>query len=130
MATHRGNDATLKIGNNVVNERNSFQVKMSTSTMATTTQGATWKTHKAGVNEWSAQVECYWDPADTNGQALMVVGASLTLNFYPADDLTGRRFHTGTGTITSATINSPTNDIVSVSYEIEGNGELTLSTVA
>jgi len=130
MSTHHGKEGVVKIGANTVAETTSFSVQQTADVADDTSQGDTWKTHLVGMNEWSANVECWWDETDTNGQVAMTIGASVTLNLYPEGASTGDKYLSGTATITSIDIGTPKDGIVSCRFAAKGNGQLSNSTAS
>lgn len=129
MATHSGQDGVIKIGAVTVGEVKSFSIEETGETLEDTAQGDDWRTHKGGLKSWSGSIEAHWDPDDTGGQDLLVVGASITGIFHPFGAATGAATLTGVGTIVSRSISSELEGIVSVSFSVTGNGALTQSEV-
>jgi lipopolysaccharide biosynthesis protein len=130
MATHHGNEGTVKVGTNTVAEIDSFQFTETANVAEDTAMGDTWETHlTGGPNSWSGQLDCHWDETDTTGQQALVIGASVTLNMYPEGATAGDTFYSGTATITQKTTNVQRNNVVSTSFQFRGNGPLTKSTV-
>lgn len=130
MATHHGNEGTVKIGANTLAEVTSFQMTENASVADDTAMGDTWQTHVGGgPNSWSGQADCHWDETDTNGQGALTIGASVTLNLYPEGAGSGDKYYSGTATVTQITRQNSLNGVVSASFQFQGNGALTLSTV-
>ncbi len=129
MATSHGKDGIVKVGANAVAETTQWSVTQTAETADDTAQGDSWRSHIVGLNAWTASITCHWDPSDTNGQVALTIGASVTLNLYPSDDASGDAEYTGTATVTSIGIQSSVDGIVSQSFDCQGNGALTISTV-
>ena len=129
MATHTGIEGTVKIGANAIAEVRTFSIKQSAETIEDTTINDTAKTFIAGQTSWSADVSCFWDETDTNGQSAMTVGSSVTLNLYPEGATTGDVYWTGAALITSMDISVPTNGMIEASFAAQGSGALTRTTV-
>ena len=129
MATHTGIEGTVKIGANAIAEVRTFSIKQSAETIEDTTITDTAKTFIAGQTSWSADISCFWDETDTNGQNTMTVGSSVTLNLYPEGATTGDVYWTGSAIVTSMDISVPTNGMIEASFAAQGSGALTRTTV-
>lgn len=131
MATHIGNEGVIKVGTNVVAEVRSWSLDERAGTAEDTSMGDTYRTYKSGLNEWSGQLECWWDETDTNGQEALSAGAEVTLNLYPEGDTTGDKYYSGSAIITSVQVaGSMDNSIVSRTIQFTGNGVLNKPTVS
>jgi len=103
---------------------------MDQTTVAATTH---WKEYKAGFLDWTATVECDLDDGgldpdldadfsqDPDGLALVLESTSATA--------TGRKY-TGNGIITDISITTDRNDIVKLTYTVQGSGALLEEAVA
>jgi len=129
MATYSGQDGVIKIGAVTVAEVKSFSIEETGDTLEDTAQGDDWRTHKPGLKAWSGSAEAHWDPDDTGGQDVLVVGASVSGVFHPYGATSGAAKLTGTCTVVSRSISSELEGIVAVSFSFTGNGELTQGTV-
>lgn len=131
MAVHHGKLGKVKIGTtNTVAEVTKFSISESVSTADATSMGDTAETHTVGIPSWSGKIEANYDPADTNGQVALTIGASLTLGLYTEGDGTGKKYLSGTATVTGLTIDASFTDNVKFSADIKGNGALTRATAA
>lgn len=133
MATHWGNEGTVKLGSNAIAEINEFEFTETVDPVDDTTMGDAYHTHIAnsGIKKWSGTMTCHWDETDTNGQVAMTVGASVTLNLYPEGATTGDTYWTGTATITErGQTTTMDGDTIKASFSFLGNGALTRGTVA
>lgn len=132
MATHWGNEGLVRVGANTVAEVTEFEVTQSVAPVDDTSMGDTWKSHIAGsgIREWSGSLTCHWDETDTNGQETLVVGASVTLNLYPEGNQSTDKYYTGLATITEVKVTAKMDgDTIKRSFNFQGSGALTLSTV-
>lgn len=129
MATSHGKDGIVKVGANRVLETISWSLTETAETVDDTAQGDAARTHLLGQTAWTASVSAHLDPADTTGQEALSIGASVTINLYPAGDQTGDREYTGTATVTSVSPTSEMSSVNSVSFELQGNGALTKGAV-
>lgn len=130
MSNHlAGTDGVVKIGANTIAETRSWSIEQQADTVEDTVLGDTWKTHKASLKSWSGSISCWWDETDTNGQALMIVGAELTLNLYPEGATTGDIFYTGSAIITGLTNKGEVGGMIEADFSFQGNGALTTGAV-
>lgn len=129
MATHRGNDGTVKIGANTLAEVTGFSLSETAQIIDDTAIGDAWDTHLVGSKSWSGEVTCWWDETDTNGQVVLTIGASVTLNLYPEGADSGDSYFSGTATVEQIQRQVRRNQTVEVTFSFRGNGALTLSTV-
>lgn len=131
MGTRWGNTGLVRVGANTVGEVMEFEINSSFATVKDTAMGDVWETHieNAGTKSWDGSLTCNWDPADTNGQNVLVLGASVTLNLYPEGNQSGDRYLSGKATITSKPISVNRESTVRVTFSFEGNGELQELTV-
>lgn len=132
MATHWGNEGVVKLGANTVAEVTDFEFTETVTTIDDTSMGDTYKSHIAGsgIKEWSGSMTCHWDETDTNGQAAMTVGASVTLNLYPEGATSGDTYWSGTATITSrAQSQKMDGETIKATFQFQGNGALSRNTV-
>jgi hypothetical protein len=131
MATHWGNEGQVKVGTATVAEVTKFDFDVSVAPVDDTQLSDAWETHIAGSGrqKWKGSLACHWDETDTTGQGALVVGASVTLNLYPEGSTTGDIFWSGLATITSFSMGVAMDGTIPASFEFQGNGVLTRSTV-
>jgi len=125
MTTYHGKSGVIKIGTNVISEVKSFSVTETAETSDDTVQGDPAATHLVGITSWSGSIDALYFPADTNGQAALLVGTSVSLELDAIGNTSTLEKLTGTATITSRAVTSDKGDIVSVSFQFTGNGALT-----
>ncbi len=77
------------------------------------------RTRVAGLSEWSGTFEGFKDGAQT---ALSFTGPA-TIKLYESQ--TANQFWTGSALITNIGVNTPVDDVVTVTYAFKGTGELT-----
>lgn len=130
MAVHHGKNGKVKLSSNVVGEVTKFSVNETVETADATSMTDTAKTHIAGIPGWTAKVEANFDPADTNGQVAMTIGASVTFNGYTDGDATGKKYLTGTATIVGRDVSADMGDVVKASFDLLGNGALSIGTAS
>lgn len=132
MVTHVGKDGTVKIGANTIAEITNYSYEETIDTVDDTSFDNTdgWKTHKTTFKEWSATITCWYDESDTNGQGALDVGSSVTVAFYPEGDDTSDEYRTGTATVTKVAVSSTLEGIVETTFDVMGNGALSVATVS
>lgn len=128
MATHWGNEGVVKVGANAIAEITEFEFTESVDPIDDTAMGDAYSTHIAGsgIKKWAGSLNCHWDELDTNGQVLLVVGASVTLNLYPEGATTGDIYWSGLATITERgqTVKMD-GETIKANFSFMGNGALT-----
>lgn len=129
MTTFSGNDGVVKNSSNAVAEVRSFTVNQAAETVDDTVMGDSWRSHKLTFKTWSGTVECFWDDTDSTGQEAWTVGSSVTLTLLPEGTTTGDYSLSGTATITGVNHSQNSDGIVERSFDFQGNGALTISTV-
>ena len=75
-----------------------------------------YKTRMAGLNDWSATIEARYDSINTADPG---DSAALTLTIVSGST------YTGTAMLVSQAVNTPVDDLVTVTYNFVGNGALT-----
>jgi len=130
MAVHHGKNGKVKLTTNVVAEVTKFSVNQTIGDSDTTAMGDTAQTHIVGIPGWTAKIEGNYDPADTNGQSALTIGASISVGLYTDGDGSGKKYFTGTASVTGIGHEASFTERVTFSIDVKGNGALTTSTVA
>lgn len=130
MGVKHGKYGVVKFANNAVGQRTSIAYSESVDVGDTTVMGNAAKTHVTGIPGWSGKVECIYDPADANGQALVLIGSSIAIGFYLQGDAVGLTYASGTASITSLDGAADLSKPSTLSFGVTGNGPLTYDTVA
>lgn len=112
-------------GNQKVAAIKNWSLELSLETLETTALGDDWKNYITGLKEWTASSEGdYSVPTDTQGQAVLqdayLAGTTVTVKLY----VDGTNYYQGTAYISSLSIEDPVDDVVSISLELTGTGEL------
>src|SRR4051812_11855657 len=130
MTTTAGNDGSLYIGSTIMAELKSWTVTEEATVVDDSALGDIADTHIAGkfTKRWTAEAEVMWDSTDANGQEACTIGASVTLNLYPAGNTTGKKYKTGTASITSVGVAVSRGPTVSRTLRFQGNGALAQAT--
>lgn len=126
MATIKGNSGVVKIGANAIAELTGFTITETGGTTEDTALGDTARTYLAdGLPTWTAAISGHWFIGDTNGQALLVIGASLALSFNPAGTAASTPKLDGTGIVTQVQHGEIGNGVVvPFSAQVQGTGAL------
>tara|TARA_R110002167_G_scaffold134698_1_gene320749 strand:+ start:563 stop:955 length:393 start_codon:yes stop_codon:yes gene_type:complete len=130
MATHTGNEGTIKVGANAVAEVRSYSIEETGDTVEDTAMGDTYRSHKASLKTWTASADVYVDETDTTGQGALTVGSEVTLNVYYEGETTGDTYKTGLAIVTSNNLSASFDGMLEGSIALQGTGALTTSTVA
>jgi predicted secreted protein len=125
MAAAAGKAGLVKIGTDTVANINNWSLDISSDTLDVTEFGDSYKNYIAGLKDWKATIEGYWDvAADTNGQTALqtafLAGNSVTLKLY----VNNTNYYSGTAFITSMSPEAAVDDVVNVSFEFQGSGAL------
>jgi len=125
MSTHIGNEGQVKIGTDLIANVTSFQITISAATADKSALGDAWDSHHVGSKSWTAQIDCWWDDEDEDGQGALAIGAAVALlNLYAAGSGVGEKYITGAGTVTQVSRQSSRNQTVTASFQVQGNGAL------
>jgi len=130
MAVQTSADGVIKSGSNAVAEITSFSFEQTSDTTEDTVIGDTDRTYKATLKSFTATIEGFYDPADTNGQETLTVGSSISFSIYPHGEGSGDVEITGSGIITGKTVTNSVGEMVTASFSVQGNGALTYGTVS
>jgi hypothetical protein len=126
MATFVGRNGVVEIAANTVANIRSFEVTTEAGTIDNTVMGGTWETHDLGFKRWNGSLSCLWDDTDTNGQEVILEGASLVLHFKPEGTDAGDEDYTGTATVTQVTRRAAHDGLVEASFTFQGSDALTV----
>lgn len=128
MATETSANGVVKIGTDNVGEVTSYSVNWSSDTVEDTVLGDAARTYKASLKSYTASIDALFDPANT-AQGALEPGESITFSAYPQGETSGDTYYTGAGIVTGVTINGSVGEMISVSFEVQGSGDLTPNTV-
>lgn len=133
MATETSANGVIKVGGvggTAVAEITGYSINYSADTVEDTVIGDTARTYKATLKSYTASIDAMYDQTDTSGQLALDVGSEISFAIYPSGETSGDRIYTGSGIITGRTISGSTGEMISATFEVQGNGDLTESTVA
>jgi hypothetical protein len=129
MAQKHGKSGVVKFGVNTVGEVKSWSVSQSAETYQTLepTLGAPAPalTYEAGASSWTASIECLWDPGTDAGQAAGTIGSTLSVFLYPEGETAGDAQISGSGIVTSREQGGSVDGMVTLSFSLQGSGQLT-----
>lgn len=132
MATHHGNDGSIKIGANTVAEVRSFELEIEVDFVSDNVMGDGWDTDLPGRGRFTATCELLWDELDTNGQVAIetafLAKTTVSLSLGPEGHTTGDTVYTGTAYVTSMGIATMHEGIVTRRCSFKGQGAPTKTT--
>ncbi|WP_420578783.1 hypothetical protein [Oceaniradius stylonematis] len=129
MSKSHGKNGRVKVSATLVAETRAWTLQENVPVQDATAQGDSWQEHLTGIPGWTANVTCYYDPADANGQEAFTIGASVDVEFYTDGDGTGKTYKSGTATVIDRGQESPVDGNNMLEIGLQGNGALTQSTV-
>jgi hypothetical protein len=124
MAILKGKDGTVSIGGAAQGEVSSWSVSVEADTLETTAMGTGgWKTFVGSLQSWSGTIEMF--ATTTTAMASFITGADVVVVLVDTPS-TGNTW-TGTAVITSVSIDVASADLVTLSLDLTGDGELVLT---
>lgn len=130
MSNHlAGTEGVIKVAANAVAEMRGWSIEQQADVVEDTVLGDTWKTNKPSLKSWTATFNGWWDETDATGQALLIVGAELSLGFYPEGATAGDIAYTGSGIVTSFTNKGEVGGMIEAEFSVTGNGALATGAV-
>jgi len=105
-----------------------WSLELSLDTLETTALGDEWKNYITGLKEWTASSEGDYEVGtDTNGQKALqdayLSGDTVDIKLYVDDT----HFYSGEAYINSLSVEDPVDDVVNISIEFTGSGELSFT---
>jgi predicted secreted protein len=128
MAKHHGKNGVVKTSTYAIAHVTKFDINQSAETADASAMGSSWKEHIVGLKSWSGSLEGHFDPADTNGQASIDVGETITLGLYSDGADTGKKYLTGSAIVTAKNQSVSLSDLAKFSINFEGSGALSEAT--
>lgn len=134
MAAYSGVGGKCVIGSSgVLNEVLSWQLQEKGDQVETTpmSNGVTTsdRTFVSTLNEWSGQITMNYDPADTDGQELLVANLNVAIKVYPQGDGTLKKYWSGSIIVGDITSQANVDGKIQKSFSFKGNGALTRTSV-
>ena len=113
-------------------DSNSISLSWSADTPENTAYGATTRTRKAGLRDWTLEYAGFFnDTASTGVDTVLsgILGGSTAFVFGPAGSTTGYRKYSGSGLVSDYSIDTPVDGMVSISFTVvAATGSLSGST--
>ena len=124
MAILKGKDGTVSLdGSAVTGVVQSWNVSIETDTLETTSMGtAGWKTFEGSLQSWTGTVEIYFSDTQTIGGYIDGSAVAVVLT-----DGTSGNTYTGSAVITSTAVDVSVEDLVTMSLDLTGSGELVIT---
>jgi hypothetical protein len=130
MATETSASGVLKVGSTEIAEVTGYSITYTSDTAEDTVMGDSARTYKPTLKSYTASIDCMYDQTDTTGQGALDVGSEITYSLYPSGETSGDIYYTGSGIITSKAISGSVGEMISATFEVQGSGDLTESSVA
>jgi hypothetical protein len=130
MATETSANGVIKVGSTAIAEVTGYSITYTSDTVEDTVMGDSARTYKPTLKSYTASIDCMYDQTDTTGQGALDVGSEITYSLYPSGETSGDIYFTGSGIITSKALNGSTGEMISATFEVQGSGDLTESSVA
>ena len=132
MTTATGSSGIVKVATflttqQVVGEIRSFTIEDSADTIENSVMGDLDRTYRRGLGSSTISIEAYFDPSDA-GQVDMLAREKVDFEISPMGTGSGTRVFSGTGIVTSRTVNSSFDGMVEASFSIQVSGALTVGT--
>lgn len=131
MAGLHGKNGKIVVGSSgVVAEVTDWSVEESADTIDDTAMSPTGEaeTHIPSLTSWTGSISCNYDPTDSDGQIAMRAGQSMTVKLYPEGDASGKKYWSGTATITKMGQTGQVKAKLAASFSLKGNGALVQTT--
>lgn len=126
-----GTDGIVKTGANTILNLNNWSYSDSVNKVTGRAFGDTLEQAEGGARTVTGSLSGFFDPADTNGQATLVVGASVALSLYPSGEASGDVYYDITSAlIDTVSIDTTNDEYVTFSATFHANAAPTLETVA
>lgn len=109
-------------------EIRSYSLDKSADSIESSVMGDTARTYLAGLSNSTMSVECYFDSADTTGQAVLDERAVIDFEIHPAGTGTGTPKYSGSGIVTSSNIAGAFDGMVDASFTVQVSGAVTVGT--
>lgn len=124
MAVITGKDGSVAVGSSGsevnVTKITSWSISIEADTLEFTNFGSGgWKENMGSLKSWSGSIEGFADTAQT---ATIAVGATVSVVLVEGGS--GSSTYTGDAIVTSKSVDSSTAELVSISFDFTGSGQL------
>ena len=124
MAVITGKDGSVAVAGDNVTMITSWSISIEADTLEFTNFGsAGWKENMGSLKSWSGSIEGFADTAQT---ATLAVGTTVAVVLVEGG--TGSTTYTGNAIVTSQSVDASTAELVTVSFDFTGSGELAETT--
>lgn len=130
MAKVIGNDGVVKVASVTVASVRRFSLDEQCELINDTDLGTTAMEYEAGDTSWTADIECSWDKADSTGQGAMTIGATVAVTLQPEGDTSGDETRSGNAIVISRGSVNEKGSMVTQTFGLQGDGALTVGSVA
>lgn len=139
MTTFVGNNGVVKTAEDggtvaAVTEVRGFSIESTSDAIECSVMGSLNRVYKAGMQTFTATMDFFYDPANDDEQALMVVGTKIDFELYPQgtseSDSVQRMYLTGSGFVTGRTVTNTVDGMVELSVTVQGSGALTEANIS
>lgn len=128
MAISTAADGVIKSGATAVAEITGYSVEYTSDTVESSVIGDSARTYEATLKSFTMSIDAFFDPADT-GQGTLDPGASISFSIYPQGEDSGDTYYSGSGIITSRNISTSNGEMITATFSVQGDGDLTEATV-
>jgi predicted secreted protein len=124
-----GYGGKVRVGAATVSEIGNWQLDIDAEMLDKTNfQSNGWKEFIAGLKEWTGSFEGTWNVAgDATGQKALqdalLGGTTVSLELF----VNATNKYSGQAFVSGQSVETPTDDLVSVSFDIQGTGQLSYS---
>ena len=131
MAAYAGKGGTVVIGaSGTLNELVSWQLSEKGDQVDVTAMSSSAGPREflTTLSEWDGQVVMNYDPADADGQELLVANYSASIKVYPQGSGSGLKYWSGTMFVSSAQRQAAVDGKIQLTVGFKGTGTLTRAT--
>jgi predicted secreted protein len=126
MAVITGKDGSVSVDTTNVSLITSWSITIEADTLEFTSfDSAGWKQNKGSLLSWNGSLEGFADTAQT-----ATVNVGDTVDIVLVEGGTGSKTYTGEAVVTSKNVEASTAELVTVTFDVTGTGELVESTTA
>ena len=131
MATFTGGAGLVHWDGDSIGEITSFSLDVNQEPVEDTVISDTARSYQVGILNWSGTAEVFWSDVDSAQVAMwteLLTPVAKEMIFFPEGSTTGDIKWTGNAIITSHSLTSSTNSMVSLSISFQGTGALVKGT--
>ena len=122
MAVIEGWKGVVQIDGNGVAQIRDYEENVSVEMMDATVMGVAYEQVGAGITSGTLSLNCYMDPADTNGQEAMTQGASVTVILRPDGTGSGLPQSTYPGFVENIVVSANPREHVNRNFTVRVSG--------